>query len=176
MLQQFYPVTAHSYKYELNKDMNFAAAHFINYESAGKCQNVHGHTYFANVTIVGNELQDDGFLVNFQELKQIVHGKYDHTLMNNSNDFTDEEPSTEVVAKTIYKNIEQALKKYDNNPKVLQVIVRETPTSYVTYKELPANEEDIYIDGQYQGTIENKKSNFLEQQNQYNQKHDWSEW
>ena len=33
MLQQFYPVKAHNYKYELNKDMNFAA-HAIKHPSA----------------------------------------------------------------------------------------------------------------------------------------------
>lgn len=169
MLQQFYPVAQHSYKYELNKDMNFAAAHFIDHESAGKCQNVHGHTYFANVTIVGNELQANGFLVNFQELKQLVHGEYDHTLMNN-NDFNNEEPSTEVVAKTIYKNIEQALKKYDNDPKVLQVIVRETPTSYVTYKE---NYKDENIEKRNDFV---KRMESLQKANAYDKKHDWSEW
>ncbi|HAR6043992.1 TPA: 6-carboxytetrahydropterin synthase QueD [Staphylococcus pseudintermedius] len=137
MLQQFYPVTPHNFKYELNKDMQFAAAHFIDQVSAGKCQDVHGHTYFVNVTIVGNELMENGFLVNFQLLKQAVHGRYDHTLMNNHDEFrfNQEEPSTENVAKAIYKTLQEALKNYHNNPQVLQVIVRETPTSYVTYKE-----------------------------------------
>ena len=139
MLQQFYPVKAHNYKYELNKDMNFAAAHYIDHESAGKCQNVHGHTYFVNISIVGNKLQDNGFLVNFQELKRIAHGKYDHTLMND-HDWNGEQSSTEVVAKTIYKAVREALTAYDNKPQVLQVIVRETPTSYVTYSE-PLQEE-----------------------------------
>lgn len=139
MLQQFYPVKAHNYKYELNKDMNFAAAHYIDHESAGKCQNVHGHTYFVNISIVGNKLQDNGFLVNFQELKRIAHGKYDHTLMND-HDWNVEQPSTEVVAKTIYKAVREELTAYDNKPQVLQVIVRETPTSYVTYSE-PLQEE-----------------------------------
>lgn len=171
MLQQFYPVTNHSYLYELNKDMNFAAAHFINNGSAGKCQNMHGHTYFANVTIVGNELQDDGFLVNFQELKKLVHGKYDHTVLNNHpDDFSYEEPSTEVVAKTIYKNIEQTLKQYDNNPKVLQVIVRETPTSYVTYKET-YKDENIEQRNDFV-----KRMDVLKKANAYDKHHNWSEW
>lgn len=137
MLQQFYPVAPHNFKFELNKDMQFAAAHYIDHESAGKCQNVHGHTYFANVTIVGNELMDNGFLINFQELKKAVHGKYDHTMMNEHDEFKYDqiEPSTENVAKAIYQTLKQELLKYDNNPQVLQVIVRETPTSYVTYKE-----------------------------------------
>lgn len=137
MLQQFYPVAPHNFKFELNKDMNFAAAHYIDHESAGKCQNVHGHTYFANITIVGNQLMDNGFLINFQELKKAVHGKYDHTMMNEHDEFKYDqiEPSTENVAKAIYKTLKQELLKYDNDPQVLQVIVRETPTSYVTYKE-----------------------------------------
>jgi len=166
MLQQFYPVKAHNYKYELNKDMNFAAAHYIGHESAGKCQNVHGHTYFVNITIVGDNLQDNGFLVNFQELKQIAHGKYDHTLMNDF-DWNGEQPSTEVVAKTIYKAVREALTEYDNKPHVLQVIVRETPTSYVTYSEqLP----DEYDEEQTQHAYVDKESDF-------NNKHiDWSEF
>lgn len=137
MLQQFYPVAPHNFKFELNKDMQFAAAHYIDHPTAGKCQNVHGHTYFANVTIVGNELMDNGFLINFQELKKAVHGKYDHTMMNEHDEFKFEqiEPSTENVAKAIYHALKQELLKYDNDPQVLQVIVRETPTSYVTYKE-----------------------------------------
>lgn len=137
MLQQFYPVAPHNFKFELNKDMNFAAAHYIDHESAGKCQNVHGHTYFVNITIVGNQLMDNGFLINFQELKKAVHGRYDHTMMNEHDEFKYDqiEPSTENVAKAIYKTLKQELLKYDNDPQVLQVIVRETPTSYVTYKE-----------------------------------------
>lgn len=167
MLQQFYPVKAHNYNYELNKDMNFAAAHYIDHESAGKCQNVHGHTYFVNITIVGNELQDNGFLVNFQELKKIVHGEYDHTLMNDNIDYLTVEPSTEVVAETIYKNIEEALKKYDNDPKILQVIVRETPTSYVTYSEQLPDEYDK----------EQSAHVYVVKDNDFNSKqNDWSDY
>ncbi len=29
MMQQFYPQVQHSYRFELNKDMHFSAAHFI---------------------------------------------------------------------------------------------------------------------------------------------------
>ena len=53
----------------------------------------------------------------------------------NDHDWNGEQPSTEVVARTIYKAGQEALTKYDNKPQVLQVIVRETPTSYVTYSE-----------------------------------------
>jgi 6-pyruvoyltetrahydropterin/6-carboxytetrahydropterin synthase len=139
MLQQFYPQVLHSYSYELNKDMHFAAAHFIPHEDAGKCRNVHGHTYFVNITVAGDELNQSGFLVNFQDLKKIVHSRYDHTIINDqTEDFNDSNsdqfPTTEVIARTIWENIERHLITLSNKPKCLQVLVRETPTSYVVYR------------------------------------------
>lgn len=138
MLQQIYPQIQHDYEYELNKDMQFAAAHFIPNEAAGVCQNVHGHTYFVNVTIVGNELDDSGFLVNFGTLKKLVHGKFDHTLLNDHPLFNNNDPNhfptTEVVARTIYEIIQHELDQLPNQPTCIQVFVRETPTSYVVYR------------------------------------------
>lgn len=134
MLQQFYPTPAHNFRYELNKDMHFAAAHFLPNEKAGICQRVHGHTYFANITIVGDELDDCGFLINFQLLKELVHGAYDHTFMNDHVDFQDQPPSTEKVAQATWKRIQKALDNEPHQPRCIQVLIRETPTSYVIYK------------------------------------------
>ena len=139
MLQQFYPTPAHSFRYELNKDMHFAAAHFIPNELAGVCQRVHGHTYFANITVVGNELDECGFLINFQTLKALLHGAYDHTLMNDHPDFYHEPPSTEVVAKMAWQRIQKALDQESHQPRCIQILIRETPTSYVRY--LPQEED-----------------------------------
>lgn len=141
MLQQFYPQVKHNYLYELNKDFNFAAAHFVPSSAAGKCADMHGHTYYCNVTIAGDELDESGFLVNFQAIKKLVHGRYDHTLMNNHDEFSAEfegenhlMPTTEVVARQIWENVETYLRKQPNRPTCLQVIVRETPTSYVIFR------------------------------------------
>jgi 6-pyruvoyltetrahydropterin/6-carboxytetrahydropterin synthase len=139
MIHQLYPQVFHNYRYELNKDMHIAAAHFIPHEKAGKCANMHGHIYTVNITVAGDELDDAGFLVNFQELKKIIHGKLDHSLMNehqdwfndkNSNDF----PTSEVIARKIYETVQAHLDTMPNKPKCLQVFVRETPTSYVVYR------------------------------------------
>lgn len=139
MLQQFYPSVAHDYRYELNKDMNFSAAHFVPHEDAGKCRNIHGHTYFVNITVAGDQLNDSGFLVDFQLLKKMVHNRYDHRLLNEQQpDFNDYDsnyfPTTEVVARTIWENIQRYLNELANQPKCLQVLVRETPTSYVIFR------------------------------------------
>ncbi|AKO91492.1 MULTISPECIES: 6-carboxytetrahydropterin synthase QueD [Priestia] len=138
MLQQIYPSVAHDFSYELNKDMHFASAHFVPHESAGACQNMHGHTYFANVTIAGDELDETGFLVNFQSLKKLVAKEFDHTLLNDHEAFDDRDPNffptTEVVARTIYERIQKHLDTLENKPVCLQVFLRETPTSYVVYR------------------------------------------
>lgn len=140
MLQQFYPQPkAHDFKYELNKDMHFAAAHFVPHESAGKCQDTHGHTYFVNITVAGNKLNDAGFLVNFQDIKKAVHNRYDHTLLNDHPDFDSANgfgvmPTTETVAEQIHENVQDILNVARNGVQCLQVIVRETPSSYVIFR------------------------------------------
>lgn len=139
MIQQIYPSVQHSFRYELNKDMHFAAAHYIPSESAGACSSVHGHTYFANVTIAGNELDESGFLVNFSQIKKLIHNRFDHSLLNDHAAlFSDEDPSryptTENVARIIGELIQEFLDASVNKPKCVQIFLRETPTSYVVYR------------------------------------------
>lgn len=132
---QYYPHPQHGYSYELNKDMNFSAAHFIPDEQAGKCANMHGHTYVVNITIAGDTLDDTGFLVNFQKLKELVHKRYDHRILNDLEEFSGNDfPTTEVIAQVIWQRIEDYLKTAPNQPSCLQILVRETPTSYVLYR------------------------------------------
>jgi len=138
MMQQIYPVTEHPYAYELNKDFQFAAAHYIPHEEAGKCQNMHGHTYFTNVTIAGDELDHTGFLVNFKKIKDLIHKRFDHRIMNEDTKFSNQDaeyfPTTEVVARTIYEIIQEYLNTLQNKPTCVQVYLRETPTSYCIYR------------------------------------------
>lgn len=134
MMQQFYPQVQHSYQFELNKDLHFSAAHFIPDEDAGKCQMMHGHTYYINVTIGGNELDSTGFLIDFKQIKDLIHKKYDHTILNDHPEFKTNFPTTERLAEQIWKSIYSVLQSRSNHPVCLQVIVRETPTSYVVYR------------------------------------------
>ena len=134
MMQQFYPSVPHAFRFELNKDMHFSAAHFIPSEDAGKCQEMHGHTYFINITIGGDELDATGFLIDFKQIKNLIHKKYDHSVLNNHPEFKNQFPTTELLAQQIWQSIQQLLQTTDNKPNCLQVIVRETPTSYVVFR------------------------------------------
>ncbi|MFF2094094.1 6-carboxytetrahydropterin synthase QueD [Paenibacillus sp. NPDC058174] len=148
MMQQIYPQTPHAYCYELNKDMHFAAAHYIPTEEAGKCARLHGHTYFVNVTIAGDELDASGFLVNFSDIKKLIHDRFDHGCLNEHTELFGPAlssghsnstgsvrfPTTEVVARTIAELVQMYLDGRSNRPKCIQVFLRETPTSYVVYR------------------------------------------
>lgn len=134
MIHQLYPAVAHSYAFELNKDMQLAAAHYIDDARAGKCRQLHGHTYVINLTIGGDQLDELGFLVDFKTLKQTIHDRFDHTLINEDEYFKNQPPSTEKMAETIYLLVEEQLRKLTNGATCLQVFVRETPTSYVVYR------------------------------------------
>jgi 6-pyruvoyltetrahydropterin/6-carboxytetrahydropterin synthase len=139
MMFQIYPSVPHNFRYELNKDMQFAAAHYVPSEQAGKCRFVHGHTYFANLTIAGNELDENGFLVNFAELKALIHDRFDHSLLNENHAYFNDNdpahfPTTENVARTMHSIVQAYLDQRPNRPVCLQVFLRETPTSYVVYR------------------------------------------
>ncbi|WP_409340711.1 6-carboxytetrahydropterin synthase QueD [Paenibacillus sp. MBLB4367] len=139
MMQQIYPSVPHTYCYELNKDLQFAAAHYVPAEEAGKCRKLHGHTYFANITVAGDSLDSAGFLVNFSTLKRLIHDRFDHSVLNEHTEwFNDSQPerfpTTETVARTIYEIVQEYLDKMPNRPRCLQVYLRETPTSYCIYR------------------------------------------
>lgn len=129
-----YQTPTHDFEYELNKDLNFSAAHHIPDARAGKCAKIHGHTYFVNMTIAGDTLDALGFLVNFSDIKKLIDEAFDHTLLNDHARFSDIPPTTETMAKTIYEMIKEYLDTLDNQPECLQIFLRETPTSYVVYR------------------------------------------
>lgn len=139
MLQQIYPAAVHPFQYELNKDLQFAAAHFVPAEEAGKCRQMHGHTYYANITVAGDELDSAGFLVNFAVIKRLIHDRFDHSVLNDdtesfSGSDADRFPTTEVVARTICELVQRHLDGTDNQAQCVQVYLRETPTSYCIYR------------------------------------------
>jgi len=56
---------------KISKDFEFAAAHKLNLPYDSPCERLHGHNYKLSVTLVG-ELNKDGMIMDFKELKSIV--------------------------------------------------------------------------------------------------------
>lgn len=116
----------------------FSGAHSLrNYK--GKCEELHGHNWKVEVSISGKQLNKIGLLIDFVEVKKIVKevlGKLDHRYLNEIEPFDSINPSSENIAKYIYKEIEKKLRKETKKCKLVEVVVYESETTSVTYSKL----------------------------------------
>ena len=120
--------------FEVTIEETFAAGHALrNYR--GKCENVHGHNYRAEVTLRGAELDAIGLLVDFVELKRVVHAvldRMDHQWLNDLPPFDALNPSAENMAKYIYDEVSAGLKT-KAGVRVACVRLWETDTASAAY-------------------------------------------
>jgi 6-pyruvoyltetrahydropterin/6-carboxytetrahydropterin synthase len=121
--------------FEVTVEETFAAGHALrNYH--GKCENLHGHNYRVQVTIEGAELDSTGLLVDFLEVKRLLHGvvdRLDHQFINELAPFDVLNPSAENMAKYFYDEISGGLGG-DGRVTLGQIKVWETDTTNATYR------------------------------------------
>jgi len=121
--------------FEVTIEETFAAGHALrNYH--GRCENVHGHNYRCHVTIEGRELNSIGLLVDFVELKKVVHAvldRMDHQWLNDLPPFDAINPSAENMAKHIYDEVSGGLNDKEGL-RVASVRLWETDTASATYR------------------------------------------
>jgi 6-pyruvoyltetrahydropterin/6-carboxytetrahydropterin synthase len=121
--------------FEVIIEETFAAGHALrNYK--GKCENVHGHNYRCQVTLEGAELDHIGLLVDFVELKRVVHAvldRMDHQWLNEFPPFDVLNPSAENMAKYIYDEVCEGLKTREG-VRIGLVRLWETDTASATYR------------------------------------------
>jgi 6-pyruvoyltetrahydropterin/6-carboxytetrahydropterin synthase len=121
--------------FEVTIEETFAAGHALrNYR--GKCENVHGHNYRCQVTLEGAELDEIGLLVDFVELKRVVHSvldRMDHQWLNEFPPFDVLNPSAENMARYIYEQVHEGLKTRAG-VRVGFVRLWETDTAHATYR------------------------------------------
>jgi 6-pyruvoyltetrahydropterin/6-carboxytetrahydropterin synthase len=120
--------------FEVSVEQTFAAGHALrNYK--GKCENVHGHNYKVLVTVEGPELDATGLLVDFVELKRLIHtvvDRLDHQFLNDVPPFDVLNPSAENMAKYFYDEITAGLG--GGSVRVGEVKLWETDTASATYR------------------------------------------
>jgi len=122
--------------FEVTIEETFAAGHALrNYK--GKCENVHGHNYRCQVALEGAELDDIGLLVDFVELKRVVHAvidRLDHQWLNEFPPFDVLNPSAENIARYIYEQVADGLKVREG-VRISLVRLWETDTAHATYRQ-----------------------------------------
>ena len=118
--------------FEICVEHTFAAGHALrNYR--GKCENVHGHNYRVEVAVAGPELDENGLLYDFAELKKRLRATseyLDHQFINDLKPFDQVNPSAENIAKFFCEQLQKDLK----SARVSYVRVWETDTSSAMYR------------------------------------------
>jgi 6-pyruvoyltetrahydropterin/6-carboxytetrahydropterin synthase len=112
--------------YRLTKRLKFEAAHRIP-GHPGKCDRLHGHTYFVDVEVAGSDLDALGILVDFNALKALEALLPDHTYLN------EELPGVQSTAEGLSRHFFQVFR--DRIPQVVAVTVHEGPNSWCRFEE-----------------------------------------
>jgi 6-pyruvoyltetrahydropterin/6-carboxytetrahydropterin synthase len=119
--------------YEVTILSHFSGAHRLRYLH-GKCEELHGHNWKVEVSVVSDRLNKEGVVIDFQILKQRVEKvlkALDHTYLNDLPYFSGMEPSSENIAKYIFDQMKKELKAYRVTLK--RVTAWESETACTTY-------------------------------------------
>jgi 6-pyruvoyltetrahydropterin/6-carboxytetrahydropterin synthase len=119
--------------YELTVTSHFSGAHRLRYLH-GKCEELHGHNWKVEASVVSGRLNKEGVVIDFKILKQKVEKvlkSLDHTYLNDLPYFSGKEPSSENIAKYIFDRLKGELK---GHPAILKrVTAWESETACATY-------------------------------------------
>ena len=119
--------------YELTVISHFSGAHRLRYLH-GKCEELHGHNWKVEVSVVSNRLGKKGLVIDFGILKQKLEKvlkPLDHTFLNDLPYFSRTEPSSENIAKYIFDRLKRELKGHPGMLK--RVVAWESETSSAAY-------------------------------------------
>ena len=124
--------------FEVTVEAGFSSGHYLrNYQ--GKCENPHGHNYRVLVTLAGAELDATGLLLDFKQLKTLLHpvvAYLDHQMINDLPPFTELNPSAENLARYFYDETSRQLREITaGRVSVKDCTVFETDTSFARYYE-----------------------------------------
>lgn len=113
----------------------FSAAHSLKGYS-GDCAMVHGHNWMVEVFVRCAELDALGIGVDFRDIKAAVKevlAGLDHRYLNDLPLFSEQNPSSENIARFLYKELSGRLNT--QNIRISKVKVSETPEAGAFYRE-----------------------------------------
>ncbi len=122
--------------FEVTVEASFSSGHFLR-DYYGKCENPHGHNYRVLVTLIGEELEPNGLLLDFKLLKQVLAPTVqylDHNMINDLEPFTTLNPSAENLAKFFFDRTANELERMTSGRvRVKDCTLYETETSFARY-------------------------------------------
>lgn len=119
--------------YEITVYSHFSAAHRLRHLRS-RCENLHGHNWRIEVSVVSSRLNQEGIVLDFGILKEKVEKvlkTLDHTYLNDLPSFSKREPSSENIAKYLFDKLTAELGRYPVRLK--RVTAWESDTASATY-------------------------------------------
>ena len=140
--------------YRISKEFTFAMGHRLSCHD-GLCKNFHGHNYTVVVGLKSPELNPNGMVMDFGDLKAIgkhYFKNFDHAMMINRSDHdnfmklrsampflkvleTDYEPTAENMAQDMFHYFAGEILKYSEVVKMDFITIYETDKSQATYSD-----------------------------------------
>jgi len=113
---------------------SFAAAHRLE-AYHGKCENLHGHNFTVEALFEGQQLNEEGMLIDFAILKGYVTealSELDHKYVNEIPFFQERASSSEYIALYLYERLKTLLK--ERGVSVREVRVWESEKVYAAFR------------------------------------------
>jgi len=118
--------------YTLFVKASFAAAHRLR-EYEGNCERLHGHNWKVEAAVESDRLDSRGIAIDFRVIKAALNGildRLDHGYLNDVPPFTEENPSSENLARYLYDELSRMIPE---PARVCRVIVWESEDARAEY-------------------------------------------
>lgn len=106
--------------YIVRKTIEIAGSHSLTLPYDSPCRRPHGHNWLVTVYCRAETLNPQGMVIDFKQVKELIHGRLDHQCLNDIVDFN---PTAENMARWICEQV----------PGCFRVDVEESRNNSVTY-------------------------------------------
>lgn len=88
--------------FKIQKRLEIAGSHCLDLPYDSKCNHIHGHNWIITVHCQAQTLNDNDMIVDFSEVKRLIHDKLDHKHINDVLAFR---PTAERIAEWVVNTV-----------------------------------------------------------------------